>query len=337
MGSENRPTTHSLMDDLLAKGKHYAFFQVVHLLNSHYLPKTEKQTGEAPQLRFRANATLAFPPSDLAEIKHHLGNLEHFLLTVNMMGLYGPASPLPAFYSEQIVQNDPENHPIRDFMDVFNHRFIEQLYQCWKKYRYYLNYEKGALDSFSQQMFSLIGLGDIELRQQTHLHWHRLLPYLGLLSMKSHSAGIMSGIIRHYFRHRAVYIEQCKLRVVKISDDQLNSLGAANCEVGMNLVLGASIRDRSGKFRVVIKDLSLDKFERFLPTGDYYRPLHELIRFIQRDQLEYDIKLGLRKYEAPKLELKESSTCKLGWSTWLGEHIDDDSHYEVVLPSGAFL
>ncbi|MBU2708001.1 type VI secretion system baseplate subunit TssG [Zooshikella marina] len=334
MGASHRSAASALMYDLLVNSRQYSFYQAVHLLTSYYIPVSGKFDDQPINMRYRANATLAFPPSDIASLEiRQLEARQDYLLTVNFMGLYGPASPLPAFYTERIVQNDPENHPIRDFMDLFNHRYIELLYHGWKKYRYYLNYQEEALDDFSKHMFSLIGLGEINLRKSTHLHWHRLLPYLGLLSMRIHSAGVLSGIMRHYFQHKAISIQQCMLRVVPIPEEQRNRLGAANCEMGINLVLGASVRDRSGKFRVVIDDLDFARFERFLPSGDDYRPLHELIKFIQRDQLEYDIKLGLRPYEAPKLELKQSSRCRLGWTTWLGEHQSLKNHHEVVLPS----
>ncbi len=188
----------------------------------------------------------------------------------------------------------------------------------WQKYRYRARFSAGASDPFSAQLFALIGLGGETIRGATELNWKRLLPYLGLLSMRAQSAAMIESVLRYYFKHSDLRIEQCIERRVEILPEQRNSLGGANSGLGTSLVLGDSIRDRSGKFRIHIRQLSWDQFHEFLPVGSGYQPLCALVRFTLRTPLDYDIQLQLRKDDIRDLRLGADNPCRLGWTSWLG-------------------
>jgi type VI secretion system protein ImpH len=193
----------------------------------------------------------------------------------------------------------------------------------WRKYRYRASFQSGALDPFSSQLFALIGLGGEEIRKAQELNWKRLLPYLGLLSLRAHSAALIEAVLRYYFKHEDLVIEQCIERRVEILDEQRNRLGRANSLLGEDLVLGEHVRDRSGKFRIHITQLDWQRFHEFLPIGFGYQPLCALVRFTLRDPLDYDIRLVLRQEEIPELRIGEQNACRLGWTSWLGREKAD--------------
>ena len=161
------------------------------------------------------------------------------------------------------------------------------------------------------------------IRQATQLDCKRLLPYLGLLSLRAHSATLIETVLRHYFKHSPLFIEQWVERTVEVAPLQRNHLGVANSELGQNLVLGQRVADRSGKFRVHMRALSWQRLHEFLPTGSGYQPLCSLVRFTARDPLEYDLRLVLAEGEIKALHIGERNVCRLGWTTWLvPEHAD---------------
>ena len=193
----------------------------------------------------------------------------------------------------------------------------------WRKYRYGARFQRGATDPFSSQLFALIGLGGEQIRQAQGLNWRRLLPYLGLLSLRAHSAALIESVLRYYFKHAALTIEQCIERRVVIAPEQRNALGLGNHQLGDSLVLGERVRDRSGKFRIHIRDLDWQRFHEFLPIGEGYQPLCALVRFTLRDPLDYDIRLQLRHEEVRELRIGAHNTCRLGWTSWLGRERAD--------------
>jgi type VI secretion system protein ImpH len=276
------------------------------------------------QLEFHANPSLGFPGSDVDRVDFfEESGLTRARLRFNLPGLVGSGSPLPAFYSEQALGDTEDGNPTRQFLDLFHHRLHRLMLPIWKKYRYHARFERGATDPFSSQLFALIGLGSEQIRSERELNWKRLLPYLGLLSLRAHSAALIESVLRYYFKHASVTIEQCIERSVEILGEQRNCLGRINCNLGEDLVLGKRVRDRSGKFRIHVRALGWERFHEFLPIGASYRPLCALVRFTLRDPLDYDVRLVLRQEEIRELRLAEQNACRLGWTSWLGrEHAD---------------
>ncbi len=298
----------------------YSLFQAIDLC-CKWLAEVNQLSEEAAYhlIRFHGNASLAFPKSDVESVRFYLEEaLIRALFVINSSNLLGAGSPLPAHYCEMVAYDDESGRCIRDFLNIFNQRLQSLLYPIWKKYRYYLQYQEAATDPFSARMFALIGLGYEEMRVKTHIDWPRLLPYLGLLSMKAQSAAVLESVLRYYFRHAAIEIESCVARRVSIPTDQLNQLGLENHELGHSLVLGETVLDRRTTFRIHIGQLDWELFHYFLPIGKGYVVLQELVGFVLREPLAFDIALSLQQAASPEFALSSESESRLGWTSWLG-------------------
>ncbi|MBX8509924.1 type VI secretion system baseplate subunit TssG [Pseudomonas cichorii] len=275
-------------------------------------------------LEFQANPGLGFPGSDIdALVFFEEHGQQRARLTLNLLGLCGGNSPLPAFYSEQASGDNESAQTTRSFLDVFHHRLHRLIFPVWRKYRYEASFTNGARDSFSGQLFALIGLAGEEVRSTEELNWKRLFPYLGLLSLRAHSAALIESVLRYYFKHASLFIEQCMERSVEVLERQRNRLGIVNSRLGEDAVLGTRVCDRGGKFRIHIKQLGWERFHEFLPIGSGFGSLAALVRFTLRDQLDYDIRLELRQDEIRELRIGDSNSCHLGWSSWLGHEQAD--------------
>lgn len=276
------------------------------------------------QLEFQANPSLGFPGSDVDRVEffEEHGQMRA-RLRFNLIGLVGSGSPLPAFYGELALGDSEGGNATRHFLDLFHHRLQRLMLPIWRKYRYRASFESGAVDPFSARLFALIGLGGEQIRKAQELNWKRLLPYLGLLSLRAHSAALIEAVLRYYFKHAELSIEQCIERRVEILGEQRNRLGRTNCLLGEDLVLGEHVRDRGGKFRIHISELDWQRFHEFLPIGFGYQPLCALVRFTLRDPLDYDIRLVLRHEEIRELRIGEQNACRLGWTSWLGREKAD--------------
>jgi type VI secretion system protein ImpH len=325
MDTQAGTTTPDLIELLCTESHFYAFFQLVYLLeslNPNAVSVGHQGPVELETIRFRSADHLAFPASDVKSLEYAIKE-KMFLLSSNFMGLYGTTSPLPAFYTEAIIAADLDESHRQDFLDLFHHRLFSLFYRIWKKYRYYIEYKKGANDIFSQRMFSLMGLGDPQLRTGGKINWERLLYYVGLLSMRSRSANILEKIISHYFFGLPVAIEQCVARWVPIDSTQQNRMGLGNSSLGEDFTIGDKVLDRAGKFNLKLGPLNFTEFCDFLPTGQHYDTIRELVKFLLIDQLDFDVVLILKKEEVPKMTLSEDAPCRLGWSGWMGNVKED--------------
>lgn len=217
----------------------------------------------------------------------------------------------------------------RDFLDIFNHRLISLYYRSTKKYQPYRDYQAGGNDVFSEQIYALMGAPDAKQREKSALQWPRLLHFSGLLSIKQATKERIIKVLSGYFGLKQVDVEEAVLRLVDIPPDQRCVLGQSNAALGEDFMLGAQVPDRCGKFRVVLQQLDLHTFNDFLPapanangealSGKHYQAMNELLQFIKPPELLCDIELVLSGGAVPRLSLSSDSSCRLGWSTWLGD------------------
>ena len=297
----------------------FAFAQAV----AHALRELRSRGHDdaAERLRFKVNPNLSFPPSDIQELRRDKGESDGWKISMvlNLMGLHGAGSPLPAYFTEHVTQHQDEADALRDFFDVFNHRLISLLYGVWNKYRYYLQFRDNGSDTNSKRFFSFIGLGHKELRNRSGLRRERLLPYMGLIAFSGEAAGSLESILRHYFGHPDIHITPCIRRQVPIPEDQQCGLGLVNSRLSTDFLLGSEVLDQTGKFRILFDALSWERFCDFLPSGTLFSELETLVRFVLRSRLDFDVELRLRPAEIPPFSIGQTSVCRLGWTTWAGD------------------
>lgn len=300
--------------------RRYSFFRLVYLLERYAggAPLGYRGPASAEAMRLKPTTSMGFSASDLVELNKLGGEgAPGFELVVSCLGLYGTVSPLPNFYCEDILWEEPDNPSVRDFLDIFHHRLLSLLYRSWKKYRYYVEFQPGGGDKFSRQCLSLIGLNNLNPPRNGGIPAINLLRYAGMLTLRTCSADALESILKDYFATPEIRITQCVERWCPVPPEQRNSLGQQNCRLGEDLAVGERVYTRSGRFRIDIGPLNYADFTGFLPDGANLKSLKQLIRTFLRDRLEPDLELWLHAGEVPPLRLSADSPARLGWTSWL--------------------
>lgn len=307
------------LQPVLGNARRYNFFQLVDLIHRHHGDDLERAQDEQPQqerIRFSASAGLGFPGSDVVSAMSPEHEHAPYQMEVSFLGLHGSQSPLPGYYLEDMAWEAGQNLGVRrHFLDFFNHRLVTLFHRAWRKYRYYVRFQPEASDGFSDHIFALVGLGDPQLRKATPVNWSKMLAYAGLMAGRSRSPEVVSGIIGHCFDLDSVEIEQWVLRRVGIPADQQTRLGFANCSLGQDTLVGAGIRDRSGKFILRIRNLDRQRFADFLPNGQDHERLVKLVEFVTREQLAYDLELQMRERDVKPMRI--GADVRLGWNSFV--------------------
>ena len=316
LADEQMPLAH-LPDNV----RSYNFYQLVELLQkvNEFNPEDEEWERQC-RLVFSANPSLGFSPSDVMSLDERTD--ERMIMLTNFFGLSGAQSPLPGFITEQLATEDPGGYK-QPFFYFFNNRLINLVYRVWRKYRYYVRFQPDAQDDFSSQLFALVGLGDPNLRGDAPINWCKMLAYSGTLAGRSRSPQVVAGIIAHCFDLPEVEIRQWVRRKVNIGKEQQCALGLQNAQLGMDTVIGDTVVDCNGKFTICINKLTRERFADFLPSGKEYQPLCKLVEVILREQMAYDLELTMAEDEAPKLELGSDKGIALGWTSFLGDNVQD--------------
>ena len=323
MANPDRQATADLADTLLAEAHQYNFFQLLERLHGLHEDDLEPRwPDKATRLRVRlgCDPRLTFPISDVYKAERMPATQDRYRICTTFMGLHGTDSPLPSYYLEQVAYEHAQGIGVRPaFFDFFNHYLLSLLHRIWRKYRYYIRFQPGASDGFSQYIFALLGLNDKKLRGDTALPWSRLLSFAGVIASRSRSPGTVAGIIAHCFDLKQVQIREFETRSVYTTTQQRVSLGCSNGNLGSSFTIGSRTRTRSSKFTIVISELDQDQLRDLLPSGINFNRLRALIDFLLRDGLAYDLELRLKQNALLPFRLHNSQGAYLGWTSFVDD------------------
>ncbi|AKH63630.1 MULTISPECIES: type VI secretion system baseplate subunit TssG [Photorhabdus] len=319
-------------ENLVPDVSKYNFYQLVELLNQ--LAVAWEKTGQTDRpdreaISFKSSASLAFPTRDVVSVKRT--EQGRFQMEVSFLGLHGSQSPMPGYYLDSLAWEEAQGeNRLTDFLNIFNHRSVVMLYQIWRKYRYYICFDKNGMDDFSQRMFALVGLGSDVNRAHLNINHSKMLAYAGLLASPGRSPEVIRSLISHCFDLPDVTVHGWEIRKIAIGPSQQNRLGGKlklkgrkkkieQSIMGENFFLGSWVRSCNSKFMICINDLSREHFLSFLPDGKNFLPLVMFICFVLRDQLAWDLRLGLAENQAGGMVLGTKQNNNLGWTSFLGE------------------
>jgi type VI secretion system protein ImpH len=327
----------TLTDLLFNHPYSFDFFQAVRVMERIYPKRSPIGRNNNPStevVHFRSRISLEFPPSQIHEINRPKEeNSRPDEMVVAFMGLVGPTGLLPTHYTELIMERIRyKDTALWEFIDLFNHRMVSLFYRAWEKYRFPVAYERGELDRFTEYLFDIIGIGTKGLYGRFSIPDQALLLYGGLIAQRPHSASAMGAILSDFFDAPA-NIEQFSGQWLEVDKESLTRVGLANSELGINTLVGTRVWDNQSKFRVKLGPLTYEQFINFLPIGNAYKPLTELIRFIAGMEFDFDTQLVMKAREVPGLVLttRAKRRPRLGWTSWLKTRPFTKDDDQVVL------
>lgn len=294
-------------------------------------------------VRLRAEASQAYPSTELAKATTDKNG--RLTLEVSFLGLFGPSGALPQHYTQAIIDRlRHKDHALRDFLDLFNHRWLSLFYRAWEKHDYAAAYQTahslGQEDSVTRILWCLIGLGTSGLRGRLRLEDKSLLYYAGLLADVRSRQSTLANILSDWFKIPVQVLQfQGQWLRIALTDQtrmQLSRLGEqSHNQLGVDAVVGERVWNVENRFRIRLGALSYQEFKRFSPRADRLAALHTLARTYIGPQLEFDIQAVVQRDQVPSIRLgNESAPSCLGWNSWLGnwpfEHDAQDAVFELT-------
>lgn len=337
MAAHGWGTDGSVAQLLFSEGWRFELFQAIRLIEKMTRDRVPVGEGSDPAqeaVRFVSRVGFDFPASEVQQVELPREEGEPARVTVNVMGLAGALGPLPAPFTELLLERaGRKDTAFRDFLDIFNHRLLSLLYRAKKRHRPALSWQRPDREPISRAAFSLMGLGTEGVRDRMDVPDRVLLQYTGILARRARSIVGLEMILADHFGV-GVHTTQLIGRWLELGEDQRTAIGASGhnhelTAVGCGAVLGARVWDQSARFEVRLGPLSLGQFLDFLPIGRGFRSLVQLVRLYAGDEHELDVRLTLKAAEVPPCRL--GAGPRLGWSSWLRtrEPERDDSQVRI--------
>lgn len=349
MADKNGDTPEPLIDALERTGHRYSFFQAVSLLERTLdaaVSVGERGPPSREVIRFSADGSMAFAPSDITKIRRKPGlgpndeEVLRFELVTTFLGLYGPSSPLPPDVNEAIVSNYVDSDALQGFLDVFNNRLTGIAYRIWRRYRHHQVFDDDGRDEITRLIASIAGSLDLighgakscsDRQGRTAiraLSERSVLSNAASIALFCHSASVLERILESSLQGVTARVEEWIPRKATVIEEQRWKLGDRNSTLSEKALLGAHIPDICGKFRIWLGPLNLDQYLTLLPDAGLREALDQLVRRVLRDHLIYDVVLTIRPSSAPAWTL--GGELALGHSAWLGAPEQPDNSVAFV-------
>ena len=114
-------------DRLEREGRRYEYLQLLRMLR--LLGGPARRRGSPWRVRTRASLTLAVEAEEVAQLRR-LGDAG-WAITTNVFGLYGVGSPLPLYYTEQLLDEQREGRgAARGLIDLVHELLHPLLFQA---------------------------------------------------------------------------------------------------------------------------------------------------------------------------------------------------------------
>jgi type VI secretion system protein ImpH len=321
MATKDRGNPAVINNAVLHEGRRFSFIQAIRLLRLLVCQEEKKRPDDSivrEAIRVRPSLSLDFPGTDIVSIEENPDNSHfRFLITATFLGLYGASSPLPTFYTEDLMDEAAEDMSVaRDFMDIINSPLYPLRFQCWSKYRLGIKIVEEEDPQWLERLFCLLGLGVEEIRQDVD-DAYGLVRYIGLFTQMPRSAQGLETLLSDALNVPQLKILPCIPKKTFIPEDQLCLLGISGNRLGMDSYVGQTVKDRMGKFRIRIGPVNGRTFHDWLPDTGRFQRLGTLIKVYLDQPLEWDLEMLLGDGEARTTRLGGSNWSRLGWNTWL--------------------
>jgi len=360
MPTKSRRKNISVVQKLIETPYGYSFKQAVRLLEratAHISVKTAIFAKNpvarfsppiSESLRFHTTQSLSFPSSDIGNvaIKKNLDEPNQWRMHINFMGLTGSGGIMPYHYSEFVLKRlKAKDSSIRDFFDLFNHRLVSLFYQASVKYSLPIEYErkklymssKSEVDSHTQLLLSLIGIGTKGLQRRLYTRDESLIYYSGLFTKKVRTSTGLKQIIYNHFSI-PVEIREFIGQWQELIDDVRTRLPGFESPRGQNNQLGKSVMlgrkgwFSQGKIRIILGPLTRKQLHTFAPGTTALKALDEIVKLYINFEHDYDYVMRIRRSDIPdRIILNKNSPPIVGWNTWLASQTKDRTGTETMV------
>lgn len=287
MAGETGQARADLERELVSNSREYDFYQVVRLL------ERLRAGGESVPLRYRPVLSLERSESDVAGMR---GDAETgYEISPTFMSLYGASSPLPVWYTSELLEDEWNDQPAaRDLLDLLHQQIYPLLYGAWRKYRFALNAVEGEGDRYWGMLYALMGLYEPAMRARVP-EAADFLGQTGLFSRQVRSAAALEAMLRASLRREEVEVVQCVPRHAAIPGEQRLRIGAGSCTLGADAVVGERVLDCCGRFQIRVGKVDAETFSLALAADGIIERIRRICAGFLVQPLECEVVLVLEE------------------------------------------
>jgi len=256
-------------------------------------------------------------------------------LTQAALGLLGPNGVLPFRWTEHahdLAHNEYRSQRDNSFhalLNVMQRRQIAFFYRSWSDTQVTTGADRPQeTHPIADRLRALSGLLLEGLRDRDTVPEAFKMAFAAALSRSVRSPQPLASLLAHFFG-APVVIEEFVARWLDIPHDQRTRIGHSFNVLGVDAVAGSRVWDATTRFRIIIGPIDQAQYTRFLPHGEAYAQLRDLVSLYAGVEFDWELMPVLRRAEVPLSWLGNS--VLLGWTSWLGVRVADADALDLRL------
>ena len=294
-----------ILKDMFARPWAYSFVQITRILRYYFANSERHSTFIEKHIVIRPHLSLSFPAHDVVSLTciDRKGRAVAeppedaapvFVLTVNVLGLYGTSSPLPTFYTEDLLAEEREDlRGMRDFLTVFNTRFYDLfLHAGWFRFTPIRTIFEQKDYSLGEKALALGGL-PFSCRDRYPFPIENKFPLVGLFSLFPRSAKALQSYLRS-FLGCSCRITECVAGTEPVPKNQRCLLGSENCTLGEDTMLGTFLKNRAGRIKLTLENLTESQLLHY-SSIEGRNQLFRHVNFYCTEPFNVDLEMSLDK------------------------------------------
>ena len=271
--------TNNLNDFIIANQHRIEFFQLMRLLAFILKKEFPDQSWEESfdkYIRIRPSLSISFPDHSINSVQL-LGDNKVSVETT-FFGLYGVTSPLPNFYSEDLLAYNHDGLSFaRRFFDIFHYAMYPVLLGAMTRYRVSTGLQEGTDIRQRLRRASWLGISTPQLAERLN-KWPEMLKIASLLSTAYSSVTGLEALIATLIGSGSVNVVACPVVRSVIPEQYCFSLGKQANQLGSQAVLGRTLnRSSNNHIDIQLSDQLQDDILSFLPGGSKFELLKQAI------------------------------------------------------------
>lgn len=301
------------------------FFQLVRMvLQTHNGKSTDLHRQLEDHLRFVADLDYDYPPCEVRSAQLPTAAQGKAQLVVTGFGLAGREGPLPEPFWEWINDNVRDgDYAFRDFVDLFNNRFLALRYMVKEQCNPNLSHREPRESDTGKLLLGLSGNVFPEKRQQLGVSDAILLAETARLADCRVSAHALRMLIEHLPGVRVLRIRPLQGAWLRVDATDHSRLGVSggNQVLGSTAVLGRRVWDQQAVVEILLAPMTSAQFSRYLPEGEDHGKLVAMIQMMSDGEWDCRVRLQLlaQDLHGCRLSAKEGAAGnnRLGLGSWL--------------------